>query len=209
MGNGPSLRGSNWRLLSALPTIGLNRIYLLADQMGFVPTYYCCVNSLVLQQFADEIREIKSLQCIDWDAGMPALGLPSNRMAYIPAIPSFDFHHNILHGWCPGSTVTFAAMQLAFFLGFRRVLLIGVDHRFGINGPANRVIVSSGDDLSHFASDYFGKGVKWALPDLENSERMYNLARTAFETAGREIVDCTTGGNLKVFPKGRLEELAV
>jgi hypothetical protein len=49
--------------------------------------------------------------------------------------------------------------------------------------------------------NYFGKGVRWQLPDLDTSEVGYIMAREAFREAGREIVDATVGGKLTVFPK--------
>jgi hypothetical protein len=79
--------------------------------------------------------------------------------------------------------------------------LIGVDHSFATQGPANTTVVSSGDDPNHFAANYFGKGFRWQLPDLEGSERAYLLARQAYADAGRRIVDATVGGKLTIFEK--------
>jgi hypothetical protein len=58
-----------------------------------------------------------------------------------------------------------------------------------------------GDDEDHFSPDYFGKGFRWQLPDLRTSEAGYRLAQNAFRRAGREVVDATVGGELRVFPK--------
>ena len=100
-----------------------------------------------------------------------------------------------------GATVTYVAMQLAFFMGFKQVILIGVDHSFQSKGSPNTTVVSQGDDRDHFDPAYFGKGFRWQLPDLETSEQAYRLARKAYEKAGREILDATIGGQLTVFPK--------
>jgi len=62
-------------------------------------------------------------------------------------------------------------------------------------------VVSQGEDPNHFAPNYFGAGFKWQLPDLVGSERAYTLAHTAYEAAGRSVVDATVGGKLTVFPK--------
>ena len=61
--------------------------------------------------------------------------------------------------------------------------------------------MSDGPDPNHFSGDYFGKGFRWNLPDLETSEMAYRMAREYFEKAGRKIVDATIGGKLTVFPK--------
>jgi len=76
-----------------------------------------------------------------------------------------------------------------------------VDHSFQTKGPANLEIVMDEQDNNHFSTDYFPKGVRWQLPDLENSEISYRIAKVMFETSGRRILDATLDGNLDVFPK--------
>jgi hypothetical protein len=206
MGNGPSLRKTNLNLLRDEYTFGLNRIYLLRKEMGFEPTFYLCVKDLVLQQFTDEIRAVKALKFLDWRSGHRLFDIHENTV-FIPRVSSGSFHEDILIGWNTGFTVSFAAMQLAYFLGFSQIILIGVDHHFVTQGPAAREVISDGSDPNHFSPDYFGKGVRWALPDLEGSERMYRVARKAYESNGRQILDATVDGKLEVFPKVSLEHV--
>ena len=92
-------------------------------------------------------------------------------------------------------------MQLAFFMGFQQVYLIGVDHRFHTQGDPHRLVTSEGPDLNHFDPSYFGEGVEWNLPDLQTSELAYMLARYHFSRAKREIIDATKNGALDIFPK--------
>jgi hypothetical protein len=106
-----------------------------------------------------------------------------------------------------GATVTFGAMQLAYFMGFKTVYLIGVDHSFATQGKPNTTITSEGDDPNHFNPGYFGKGFRWQLPDLETSEMAYTMARSAYQKADREIIDATVGGKLTIFPKVDYESL--
>jgi hypothetical protein len=100
-----------------------------------------------------------------------------------------------------GSTVTYVALQLAFHFGFDEVILIGVDHKFDRTGPVNATVLSEGDDRDHFDPGYFGRGFRWQLPDLGASEQAYRLARDAFTSAGRRVLDATIDGHLTVFPK--------
>ena len=100
-----------------------------------------------------------------------------------------------------GATVTYVALQLAFYMGFQQVILIGVDHSFSTKGKPNTTITSQGDDQDHFDSRYFGEGYRWQLPDLATSERAYRMARDAYQHDGREVLDATVAGKLTVFPK--------
>jgi hypothetical protein len=86
-------------------------------------------------------------------------------------------------------------------MGFDRVYLIGVDHRFSSLGDPHQLVIAEGPDQNHFSPDYFGKGVEWNLPDLQTSELAYMLARYTFQLAGREILDATRNGALEIFPK--------
>jgi hypothetical protein len=98
-------------------------------------------------------------------------------------------------------------MQLALYLGYRDVVIIGVDHSFTTPGPAHQLVTSQGADPNHFDPSYFGKGYRWQLPDLEMSEQAYRLAKDAYERAGGSIVDATVGGKLTIFPKAEFTSL--
>ncbi|HSO26671.1 MAG TPA: hypothetical protein VLS48_01280, partial [Anaerolineales bacterium] len=106
-----------------------------------------------------------------------------------------------------GATVTYVALQLAYYMGFSEVILIGVDHSFSTQGQPNTTVVSQGEDPDHFHKGYFGKGFRWQIPDLATSEVSYRMARQAYEADGRRVVDATVGGKLTVFPKVAYESL--
>jgi hypothetical protein len=204
IGNGPSLKNTDLSLLRHEMTFGLNRIYLMFDELGFETSLHVVVNQLVVEQCADDFRKIKA-PLFTTDASRRYLeGAPNT--GYLRSLAGPRFFTNASHGIWEGATVTFVAMQLAYYMGFTDVVLIGVDHRFAVSGPAHKVVESAGPDASHFDPNYFGKGFRWQLPDLETSEIAYSLARRKFEKDGRRIVDATVDGALTIFPRMSLEE---
>jgi hypothetical protein len=100
-----------------------------------------------------------------------------------------------------GGTVTYTALQVAYYLGFEQVILVGVDHNYVTSGKPNATVVSEGDDPNHFHPGYFGKGFRWQLPDLVQWEEAYRLARRTYEADGRQVIDATVGGKLRIFPR--------
>nr|ABP47234.1 hypothetical protein Mflv_4766 [Mycolicibacterium gilvum PYR-GCK] len=204
IGNGPSLKKTDLSLLSGEITFGLNRIYLMFDELGFETTFHVVVNQLVVEQCADDFRRIQAPLFTTTPSRAFLDG--AENVAYLNKLAGPRFSRDASHGIWEGATVTYVAMQLAYYMGFSEVVLIGVDHRFAVTGPAHQVVESAGPDASHFDPNYFGKGFKWQLPDLETSELAYHLARKNFESNGRKIVDATVDGALTVFPKVRLEE---
>ena len=200
IGNGPSLNKMDLSPLRQEVTFGMNRISLLFDQLGFGTTYYVCVNPLVIEQSAHEIEQLPMPKFLSRRSRNLIQFTPSTIFLNTDGrTPSFA--QNITGPIWEGWTVTYVAMQIAFYLGFSEVVLIGVDHNFVTHGPPGLTIESTGDDPNHFSPNYFGKGFRWQLPNLEISELAYRLAKYSFELDGREILDATVGGKLQVFKK--------
>ncbi len=199
IGNGPSLNKTDLTLLRNEVTFGSNRIYLLFDEIGFSTTYFLSVNRLVIEQCAHDIESLACPKFIGWHAR--DLISFTKDMMFLLSRPEMAFHSDITGGVVEGATVTYVAMQIAYYLGFDKVILVGVDHSFTTQGKPHASVTSQGDDPNHFHPQYFGKGFRWQLPDLEASEQAYIMAKEHFEKTGREILDATIGGKLRVFPK--------
>lgn len=200
IGNGPSLKNTDLTRLKNEYTFGLNRIYLAFDEMGFQTSYYLCVNDLVVEQTHQDIEQLHmprflTTRAMKWMQ-------PADQLYFLySTYAGPTFARDIRKRMWEGATVTYMALQTAFYIGFQQVILIGVDHSFATRGKPNQTVVSQGDDPNHFNAGYFGKGFRWQLPDLDTSERAYTMAREAYRSAGREVLDATIGGKLQVFPK--------
>jgi hypothetical protein len=200
IGNGPSLNVTDVSKLEGEVTFGMNRVYLAFPDWGFETTYFAAINDLVIEQCVGDIIRLSMPKFLSW-----------HSRKVVPSMDDIVHLHTTYTGpkfatdvrkrvW-EGATVTYVAMQLAFFMGFKQTILIGVDHSFQSKGSPNTTVVSQGDDPDHFDTAYFGEGFRWQIPDLETSEQAYRLARNVYEEAGREILDATIGGKLTVFPK--------
>jgi hypothetical protein len=206
IGNGPSLRNTDLSKLKNEFTVGMNRFYLAFPEMGFATSILLTVNDLVIEQCAQDIRALPIPTFVSW-RGRKWIE-PAENLHYL--YTSYDlprFNGNAAGRLWEGATVTFVAMQLAYHMGFKQVILIGVDHNFTTQGKPNTTITSNGDDPNHFNPSYFGKGFRWQLPDLDTSEIAYSMAREAYAKNGREILDATVGGKLTLFPKVDYESL--
>ena len=204
IGNGPSLKQTDTSKLKNEITFGMNRIYLAFPDWGFATTYLCVTNYLVVEQFVDDINSLAIPKFISWRSHRhfsPQLPITKLPTFVYTTYTGPKFAYDVRGRVWEGATVTNLALQLAFHMGVEKVILIGVDHNFASKGDVNKTVVSQGDDPNHFMPNYFGKGVKWQLPDLDTSEVGYALARDAFRKAGREVVDATVGGKLTIFPK--------
>jgi hypothetical protein len=206
IGNGPSLKNTDLSKLKGSFTVGMNRFYMAFPDLGFSTSCLLTVNDLVIEQCAQDLRSLSIPTFVSW-RGRKWID-PSQNLHYLHTSYNLPrFNGNAAGRLWEGATVTFVAMQLAYYLGFKQVVLIGVDHSFSTKGTPNTTITSTGDDPNHFHAGYFGKGFRWQLPDLETSEIAYTMAKEAYRRDGREILDATVDGKLIVFPKIAYESL--
>ena len=199
--NGPSLNRMDLSPLRHATVIGMNKIFLGFKRFHFYPHYYVAVNAKVIEQSAAYIR---ALNCVKFISKRGRDLIPENGLTYHVETqnPPARFCHDISKGMHEGWTVTYAALQIAYFLGFARVIIIGMDHRLEYSGAPNEAQVLNGPDPNHFSPEYFGHGQTWDNLDLVRSEESYRIARAEFEKDGRSIIDATLDGACNIFDKG-------
>lgn len=201
--NGPSLRNTDLSCLVNEITFGMNRIYLYFDVTPFRPTYYVTLNELILEQFSDDIDKLTMPLFLNWNRrSLFGINRPDTVFLKSKMVINDFFQYDLTRSLVVGGTVTFVALQIAFYMGFQEVVLIGLDHNYVEKGtPSGLETRTAEQDQSHFHPQYFPKGSKWQLPDLLRSEVDFDLARKAFEADGRRIYDATIGGKCEVFEK--------
>jgi len=205
--NGPSLKRTDMSLVRTETSFCMNRSYVMFEEWGFVPSYFSLTNKLVLQQFTDDIRALHMPKFTDF--AFRELLRPEDGAVYFRLPPRLadTFEGDLRRPISSGGTVTFATLQIAFFLGFHDIIIIGMDHRFKAQGVPSAAEVRQNEvDDDHAHPNYFPKGMKWELPDLVRSELAYQQAREQYESAGRRIIDATLDGACAVFEKMSLEE---
>ncbi len=204
LGNGPSLNKMDLTPLANYHTFGQNKIFLIFEKVDLNLSYLVSVNQLVIEQSA---REFEAMNCPVFLSHTAAKGVVKDQdnIQRMHTQNIWSFYEDISQPICEGNTVTFVSLQLAYYMGFRRVFLIGVDHSFKQSGASHEVQTYEGDDENHFHPDYF-KGQKWQLADVYGSEVSYHLANYFYQKDGRQILDATPGGKLEVFPKIAFEQ---
>ena len=199
IGNGPSLNQMDLSPLAQEITFGLNRIFLIFDRIGFQPTYYVSIGEDMVVQSVEGILKVEGPKFINWRARHVFPDRPD--LIYLLQRLDSNFVTDLTRGIWLGYSVTFAALELAFYMGFEEAILIGVDHNFKLPGNPYEKHTATGAGEDHFDPNYFPPGFTWRMPDMRNSEYAFEIARRVYEEHGRRVLDATLGGQLKVFPK--------
>jgi hypothetical protein len=186
----------------------MNRFYLAFPELGFQTSYFVSVNTLVIEQCWQDLLQLRMPRFLSWRSRNCFREKPPAEVMFLhTTYTGAGFSRDVRGRLWEGATVTFVALQLAYYMGFEEVILVGVDHSFSAQGKPNQTVVSQGDDADHFDKGYFGKGFRWQLPDLDTSEQGYRMARKIFTAAGRRVLDATVGGKLEVFPKVEFDKV--
>lgn len=214
IGNGPSLNLNNLDLLQGEFTFAVNSFFLKTRDTGFMPTFYVVEDNKVMEENAKDIREFdapfkffpEEYRRYDLEADTTCF-FSLDQEFYMKSKPyygiprfSVSAHKEIF----AGQTVTYANMQLAFYMGFTEVYLIGMDFNYHIPPEHKRTgnhILSTTDDPNHFHKDYFGKGKTWKDPQLDRVLLNYKMADLIYTAAQRKIYNATVGGKLEVFER--------
>lgn len=214
IGNGPSLNKTDIGRLKGECTFGVNGIFYMTDETGFAPTYLVVEDGFVVSDNIDRINSYqvshKFFPSVYRDKIKKADNLSfflMNRGFYENRGPNFRvprFSMDCADKIYCGQTVTYINLQLAFYMGFKEVYLIGMDFTYTI--PQSAVvtgynILSTEDDSNHFHKDYFGKGKRWHDPQLDMVKRAYEYADLVYKWHDRKIYNATLGGKLEVFQR--------
>lgn len=204
VGNGPSLNEMELRFLGEKVNFCMNRIYLGEVQFGFTPKYYTVEDNFVAEDNSEEIDTLRYTKFLPKDLEYCLSDADDvcwiNFLRKYDDYPLFSDDASKVTYW--GSTVTYLAIQLAFFMGCDPIYLIGVDFDYAVpdyaDGPN---ITSRGSDPNHFHPDYFGLGKRWHHPRLDLVRHFFIEARRFIENRGRRIFNAGIGGKLTVFER--------
>ena len=226
MGNGPSLRLMDLDLLKDDVVWGFNKCYLLYDQVNWRPNFYVTNDPRLTRHISSEIHELIHQADHTWFF-FPShffqekvLEPPKDTYWYLEKTWDEEEAHNNwsftrdASNWVAASaTVTIAGLQLAVYLGFNPIYLIGCDTSYKIpdtvlvEGSKENLVSTENDDPNHFSLSYSGKGDRWSLPDVELMIHQYSKSKEVLDEMGIDVFNATVGGNLEVFPRVSFESL--
>lgn len=199
--NGPSLNDVDFDRLAGHFCFGLNKINLLFERTSFRPSCIVAVNGLVINQNRVFYEQTDIPVFLD--------GIAARNVAFQPnhvhlCCYEDGFSRSVEKYISQGGTVTYVAMQLAFYMGFSEVALVGCDHFFAAAGAPHSTALHGEADVNHFHPDYFANQL-WHAPDLAMSEASYRQALACFEEDGRVLVNASTQSALDVLPRSSLD----
>ena len=212
IGTGPSLMVEDLEKLKEEITFGSNRIFEIYSQTDWRPTYYINQDYPLIYKYAEEIKRLdvkrKFLPIDTKDVFANVNDISYFVLRYKEYYPKdADFSTRLEKYMGQGFTVTYGAIQMAYYMGFSEVYLLGIDHNYSISLDEKGIPIMKDDVQDYFkGSKASNKGLN--LPRVVESTVAYMTARK-FADKKKEfsVYNATRGGKLEAFERVDLEHI--
>lgn len=220
IGNGPSLILEDLEKLKDEKTFACNLIFQCFDKTIWRPTNYFYIDTNGIRtSFPSKESALKvftecenvfvrgASEMWEYRDDPDFYNMYLLNMKFSESVENFDFSEDCSKKVVMGYTVTYAMLQMAIYMGFKKIYLLGLDHNFSKvilkNGSVIEGRLAKKDEHSSILGNY-------NLPngtEIDKLERAYMRARTYAEEHGVKIYNATRGGYLEIFERVDFDKL--
>lgn len=208
---GPSLTVKDVDALKGEYTFGLNSITKMFPKTDWRPTYYVIEDLAIYISLENELQASNLKHCFTSDLLIKKLNpkvdfiaYPFDRrnhplVVYHPSTkPDLAFSGNAYSIVNGAYSVTFSAMQLAVYMGFKEIYLIGCDCDYS----------GTKKHFENFTFTNVGPTIKNEYDDVAQKMILsFEVAREYCDAHGIRIFNATRGGKLEVFERVDIDEV--
>lgn len=201
---GPSLTVEDLEKLRGEITIGMNSISKIGEKTNWRPTYYGIQDLSVYKNLKKSIEQLdkkvtifiadffpKSEKVIGENVvEMPIYGKDHLINPFADNVEFSSDCYDVIHD---GYTITYSLIQLAVYMGFKEIYLLGADCSYAKQGPQHFIETGIVDPNAHLAG--------------ERMLRSYRVAKQYADSHSIKIYNATRGGYLELFERVNLDEM--
>lgn len=202
VGNGPSLTMDQLEAIKDEDCFGANRVYKLFDKTTWRPKYY------VLQDKYDLTKGVYEKLNVEYffvsDAYWREHGMDNQKAICYHGIRAIkqkagtSFSEDCAEFIDIDSTVTYTMIQLACYMGYTEINLIGMDHVYTNVTNEKSKIIQRNNVKNHAFED---ENPNEVIANISFMEDVYRVARGYCEAHDIKIRNATLGGALEIFER--------
>jgi len=201
---GPSLTLDDLNLIEKEKSFSMNSAVLALQGTKWRPDFYMIQDEYVFQKLREKIKEsaesdLKNIwisESLEKRFGngehykVFPLHYLDHKMYHYSGYGKFMFSDDCYRTIYDGYTITFSVLQMAAYMGFKKIYLLGCDCNYKL-------------PKAHFV-EYGHKDPKAAIMGDKMIAGHYEFKKFA-DARGIEVINCTRGGMLEVYPRLSLE----
>lgn len=219
LGNGPSLRGFDFKRLSKFDVFGMNAAYRYWYEIDWFPQYYSCLDLVVGASHRDNI--IKMIKDSEY-LGIKAFLLRSElikdlgQLATSSKIINFDLLRNGFELWKIGPVTTGShTCAWASIIGYKDIFLLGIDCNYVEIVPNAELVDNTvleirenGPNPNYFFDSYQMKGDKYNIPNPRKDLHLNSWCNIKDKISPQsKVFNANLASKVDCFPYVRLSDV--
>lgn len=222
IGNGPSLKPEDLSVLyeNNIDSFAANRVYNTFDKTNWRPTYYFSEDEFVLEEIQEKLnsteinKELKHIFVplhLNFYKNLKVKNAMYYKLLFAdlqngkphPEFISDDMLRGIP---CRGS-VAITSAQIAMFMDYKEIYLIGIDHNFSRMTDKNGSLIVDKSVKDHYGDVNNADENTKGLFNIDAATQSFIDLKAYADKRGVKIFNATRGGKLEVFPRVNFDEL--
>lgn len=232
IGNGPSLRIEDLEKIDKEITFASNSIYALYAHTDWRPTYYCAGDPIFCKKMMTSKKNLAKIMdgCEAMFTSVIGEGIEYRNDTNIKNIYYICRMNKKLNNNLPefstdcskqvylGGTITYDMLQLAVYMGFKQIYLLGMDFNYSVERYEDNTIIKK-DICNHMkeiekeemqfyeaVSQRYGASY---LADIDLQLAAFQAAKDYADKHNIKIYNATRGGKLEVFQRVDFDGLII
>jgi hypothetical protein len=216
IGNGPSLTPEDLDMIKGEFSFGCNRIFDIYEKTSWRPNYYVVYDKNVINSLLKQpVIELEVNKAFVSDKRLANYWSEKNDVQEIfnkgrTTIAKEKYYiqtvsENIDDYFTSSQTVATLMFEIAFYMGFTEIYLLGIDNNYGIEKDMNGNKIIN-NIQSHFYETKDADGNRYTA-NIEAATKCYETCKKYADSHGVKVYNCTRGGKLEVFERKNLEDV--
>ncbi len=220
IGNGPSLTINDLEKIheSKIISFASNYIFKCYDKTKWRPDYYFGIDIQFIRDIYDEKDIVENIlnnskyaftrtdgKFFDFRDDINLKNLRYFNSIYSNSENDFNFSDDCSKEVYIGYTVTYAMIQMAVYMGFNEIYLLGMDHTYSIEINEDGKIVKNENINDH--SEILEHYKLSKASNIHKTTKAYEAAKKYTDKKMIKIYNATRGGRLEVFERINLDDV--
>lgn len=226
IGNGPSLKIEDLNKIGEEYSFACNSIYALYSQTDWRPSFYCAVDPIFCKEMMSDKKNMKRVTdgCQMAFTSIVGEGIQYRNdpdfavVHFIKTIfeEPIKFSSECSEQVYSGGTIVYEMLQLAVYMGFKEIYLIGIDFSFSVERHKDGTVTYS-NIINHapelereeerFQQAVYERHGEKCVADIDLQLAGYQVAKKYADKHDVKIFNATRGGKLEVFERVDFDEL--
>lgn len=208
VGTGPSLTVEDVKKLKGTISIGVNTLYKIFEETGWKSDYYCVIDPFTFGNIRNDLSrydEIPLFYAENRILDKAVNGIPFElncsdfyKLKDLDAFEFTKFLPDLDKYIYDGASVVYAALQIAVYMGFKEIYLLGVDCNYELSREKLH------NSKLSYSKDY---NYNWTKQTGLAMIEGFKIAKKYADEHDIKIFNATRGGMLEVFPRVDLDDI--